>query len=396
MAVEPGWSRPGVCVLARVARELLWPEQRVRFLRGEWEGKTGIVQAVPASGKVHVRIVGAASRLTDVDPDDLAVDEIAIDPTPSGGDAGPNIWTVAPGIAIDATNEGFRDFVVANLRIIASTRTGKAILAQFGVGDRALREVKQGSGGYAGYALVITEATFMKPRFGAPKYPEIETKTVKGYEAGRRIVTGATSTHIPLTVLMGPPDGPDAKFVGNPNAGLADERVEVRATGVYNHRDFPGATQPFDVVLFHELMHAYMRQLGVSNRLADREDRISAVLGERGIKAPTGKADDTVEEMLVVGLMGGKAMPVTENAYRSERRLSDDVSYPPRTSYKSVGLDDPDAETFGFERVQYTPEEDYAALRAGSDATDLTNARIYRTLLAIGLSEEDARYVAPL
>ena len=90
-----------------------------------------------------------------------------------------------------------------------------------------------------------------------------------------------------------------------------------------------------------------------------------------GLKPPAGgPLDDAVEEELVVGILGGKGLPLSENAYRCQKK------YRLRTTYHDVGItEDKELENW---------------LNTGAELT----TTIYDALRRAGLSERQAKYVA--
>ncbi len=118
-----------------------------------------------------------------------------------------------------------------------------------------------------------------------------------------------------------------------PNKPLENERLAVgkgynvpvvTSGGVVNHKDFPNVTAPFDVMLFHELCHAYYFQIGMA-------PEYFAINGEW---KPSFDLSNTVEEMLVTGLEYGRGVEYCENNYRVQKGLA------LRKTYKAVGLED--------------------------------------------------------
>ena len=91
---------------------------------------------------------------------------------------------------------------------------------------------------------------------------------------------------------------------------------------------FTAGTQ-MDVVLFHELCHAYLISAGISPKW----DGHGFPTNKPTLTCDS-KVDVAVEEQVVCGLVYGRGLSCCENAYRAERKL------PPRTSYKAVGIPD--------------------------------------------------------
>ena len=131
------------------------------------------------------------------------------------------------------------------------------------------------------------------------------------------------------------------------------------------------------MILFHELIHAHLHSIGVGTRLRElgQKDKPPAIVvgALREIKVPpNANPEDSVEEALVVGIIGGKGLAQSENAYRCQR------GYTLRPSYKSVGIDE------GRQKVE---AHDWTTVAT-------TPKQIKDALTAVGLSEQQAAFVA--
>lgn len=321
----------------RTTRDTLHADSRVCFpAEYTWQeskiepGTKGVVTAVPDDGDVTVRIVGGKHEgvLVAVSPGLLAHGGITAVSTSSGGRWNGKVVEVVPGIGVEvltAENDGYPAFVWRQLEQIMTTAAGKAIVATFDAGRKQDFEYRAGrpfhGAPYEGLTLLIGQP---RPLFTAPPptkrvvYPQIRTMDV-----GVRTADWQRDTKGDRI--------PRIEFFDQP--GQADQPVEigkaggatVRHEGVRGHRDFPDTVQAFDLVLYHELVHAYLSNNGVSGRI--RDVRVEAAIAAQN--------HDEAEEELVVGLLAGRGLPLCENAYRLQRQQ------PLRTSYLDSHLDDP-------------------------------------------------------
>jgi hypothetical protein len=258
-------------------------------------------------------------------------------------------------------SETFVDFIVAHLQTVAATPIGAAMLAQFDPREGfRVRTPATGTGPYAGLSVVIS----------APADPIIETKSVRGLKStGARDFSGEPGEKIPWIKFAEPPP------VSDPAKIITGTTARVTTDGIESHADFPTTTQQFDVILFHELIHAHLHSIGVGVRLRElgQNDKPPALAALNGITVPGGaNPEDSVEEALVVGIIGGKGIALSENAYRCQR------GYTLRPSYKSVGIDE------GQEQVE---AHDWTTVAT-------TPTQIKAALLAVGLTEQQAAFVA--
>jgi hypothetical protein len=209
------------------------------------------------------------------------------------------MWVVAPGIGVEdpgGTNEAFARFIYETLGQIRATRLGSAMLAQFdpksGSGYRTISD--DPTSPYRGLTVLVGE-------------PSAQNQLIKTIDVGPLLSAEGNRTN------SGTPKVPRISFFNRP-AGeqrrpIGASGAEVVSGGIVGHRDFPHDTQTFDVVLYHELGHAFLSQTGVTKHL-----------------------DDGQEEQIVVGRLGAKGLGTSENAYRCERGLG------LRKSYLDVGV----------------------------------------------------------
>jgi hypothetical protein len=263
-----------------------------------------------------------------------------------------SVYEVAPGIGVEVMkgeDPSYAKFISQQLHEIGGAVTGRALLQQFD--PRAIgayfRQVKDQEGPYRGLTVVI----------GQPQEMVLKNRNIQTGEFGGRAKTGKPAwdkPQIPRINFFQPSEKPQE--IGASGAFVTSE-------GIVGHKDFP-RPQPFDVVLLHEFIHAYLSQLGVAKRLRE--------LGQgktRDWKPLFTQNPDAVEEQLVVGILGGKGLPFAENVYRQGK------GYEPRTTYKAV-------EIMGDKDLE-------AWLKTGINVTS-----IYRALIEAGLGHEQAQFVA--
>ena len=374
-------------VLARMPRERLWPELAVAFGKnvppldpGKLRvapGTRAVVTKVPPSDAVEVRIHGGehAGKEVKVDPAHLepAVGEFKANrrDAPWGW-----VWEVAPGIGVEALKQpdqkdqgeagakAYADFIAGEVRRLSGGPVGATMLGQFdptGLGTPFTR-VKDAAGPYRELTVVIGQP------IGAP---DIKTGDFGGRrDDGKQVFSDPRVPRISMPARPAP-----GQRVELPQSSPA----AVTSEGVTGHPDFPGTTQPFDAILYHELVHSYLKQTGVADRLR--------LLGTGGTEALGGKKDssfkgffargndtpDSIEELLVVGVHGGKALPLSENSYRCSR------GYSLRNTYKAVGVyEDPEVAKLAAANIAPSPKSIHAAL------------------VEVGLTDDQARYVAGL
>ena len=186
-------------------------------------------------------------------------------------------------------------------------------------------------------------------------------------EKGGPELSGNPEDKIPWIKFASPPRSPrdQAVMVGS---------AKVSVEGVLGHDDLP-ELESFDVILFHELMHAHLFQRRVTTRLRElglpkKPPALGALVGIK--KPPTAELEDAVEEALVVGLLGGKGVAC--------RRTPTGVS-------ASTGCDR------ATRRSASTRPQRSSAATAGGRLTTAPKA-IYDALVAIGLTPAQARFVA--
>jgi hypothetical protein len=358
-------GRVGAPALQRLERNQLWPSLRVKLGKPvEHKDKLGTVNTVPAQGAVPVRVDG---QVVEVDPADLELIPIVVRKgQPKVTATWGKVFEVAPGIGVDVRgappSETFVDFVVAHLQTVAATPIGAAVLAQFDPREGSrVRTPVTGTGPYQGLSVVIS----------APNDPVIETKSVRGLKpTGARDFSGEPGEKIPWIKFAEPPQDPSAAA-----KTITGTTARVTTGGISGHADFPKTTEEFDVILFHELIHAHLYSTGVAVRLRElgQKDKPPALGALNSIAVPGGaNPEDSVEEALVVGIIGGKGVALSENAYRCQR------GYTLRPSYKAVGID---------EGQQQVEAHDWTTVTT-------TPTQIKAALLAVGLTEQQAAFVA--
>jgi hypothetical protein len=347
-----------------VARDRLWPSLRVRLgAPVEHRGKLGTVDSVPPQGAVPVRV---DDQIIEVDPADLELIPIVVQKGQAKVTARwGKVFEVAPGIGVDVRgnppSETFVDFIVTHLQTVAATPVGAAVLAQFDPREGSrVRTPPTGTGAYAGLSVIIR----------APAQPVIETKSLRGMkEAGTPDFSGDPGEQIPWVKFPEPPQDPNAAKI------IAGSSARVTTSGLEGHADFPATTEQFDVILFHEMIHAHLHSTGVTVRLRElgRPDTAPALGALNGIDLPGGaNPEDSVEEALVVGIIGGKGVALSENAYRCQRGLT------LRPSYRAVGINE------GQQQVEAHPWPTVAT----------SPTQIKAALMAVGLTEQQAAFVA--
>ncbi|HEU4412960.1 MAG TPA: hypothetical protein VFS43_47400 [Polyangiaceae bacterium] len=216
---------------------------------------------------------------------------------------------------IVAGTEAFQDEVVGLLETIGGTGLGATMLRYFGAAAPS-KLVKSPN---EDVALVVLQFGLKKGDANAP----ICTKTCIDWEG--------QAAHRPKGLS-------DAQFnqqlkiplVRIPASGWKQPggKLEVQKGVLLGHDDFAKTGADLDVVLFHELCHAYLIAAGISPRWDGRK-----FVRAKGILAVDKVGVDVaVEEQIVCGLLHGRGLDCCENAYRRQRKL------PPRLSYKAVGL----------------------------------------------------------
>ncbi|HEV2782326.1 MAG TPA: hypothetical protein VGX25_23285 [Actinophytocola sp.] len=293
-------------------------------------GTKGVVAEVPESGDVAVGIVDGSHKgeTVKVSPGQLAHGGTTTVSTASGDRWNGKVVEVAPGIGVElltSQNDGYVPFIWQQLERILATRAGRNIIATFDAGRRQDFQFPAGRpftmAPYQGLTLLITQP---RPKYDTLRkpvktvYPLIQTKDVG-------IRTGDWSRDTQGDMI------PRIEFFDRPAAeGPAIEigkagGATVTHQGIAGHADFPDTTLDFDLVLYHEMVHAYLSNSGVARRI--RDPRVENAIGAQD--------HDEAEEELVVGLLAGRGLPLCENAYRCQTHR------PLRTSYRDVRLNDP-------------------------------------------------------
>ncbi len=337
----------------------------------------GTVRSAPQTGDIEVEIttgefqgntikVGPGS--IEISPPEEAVKEDSFKRNERLIGEWGSIWEVRPGIGVEIPkgDESYLEFVEQQLGIISATNVGKTMVDRFSQ-NKSFRKVEDQTGPYHGLTLIISQPPArQKSRIGN-KFND-NMRVIKTGSSGGRNTKGAKTfgnSRIPEVVLHNRPKDDSVDYVDAPEKG-----VMVTSAGVSGHKDFY-ATQPYDVILYHELVHALIAQLGVSSRLAEIDTKI-----DLGYPIPTGiAADDHVEEQLVVGIMGGLGLSFSENAYREEK------GFDSRKTYKSVGIEQ-ESESQGT-----LQESDMDKVNE-----DSVKQEIYRALRKAGLTEAQALY----
>lgn len=355
-------------LIQRVERELLWPDQLVHFTTkatlepGAIEvekGTRGKVSTVPTSGPVDVRLLDGQHVNTSV-----KADPAQLDFPPSGplweerAEAWGWVWVVGPGIGVElvikktdnkeqklAEGQAYAKFVQGEVGKMAQNRVGHSMLDQFDPGrlGGTMKKVDKQDGPFRGLTVVI----------GA-KDDNIETTDMAGRSAtGGGVFSG---TRIPRVNFPMPRPGQEVPIPKSHPAKLTEG-------GVKGHLDSPDTLQPLHLVLYHEFAHAYLKQIGVADRLRllGAEDtpgipkKITKVLGVR--VNPEGDYSDAIEEELVVGLHGAGGLPFGENAYRCGAGTGQ------RHTYTAVGVEaDPEVSNELQIRAAAAPPTIYEAL----------------------------------
>lgn len=366
--VHNWWIEPDTKGIVRKVSET--GDIEVEITTGQYSGNT--VKVGPSSIETLIsKDTGIVELEADIDEEDVLEAAIVEDEfVPNERKIGEwgSIWEVRPSIGVEIPNgqDSYLDFIIEQLNIIGATTVGKAMIARFSENE-SFRKVEDQSGPYTGLTLIIGQPPERKKNRFKGTYNDSSRVIKTGSSGGRNERGGKTfgDSRIPEIVLHNRPEVGDIDYVDDPEKG-----VEVTPTGIAGHKDFYD-TQPYDVILYHEMVHSLVSQLGVSSRLAEIDTQI-----DLGYIIPQGiAADDHVEEQLVVGIMGGLGLSFSENAYREEKE------YDPRKTYKSVGIEE-DSTSKG-----QLKESDMDKLDE-----DTVRQEIYRALRKAGLSEVQALY----
>ena len=347
----------------------------------------GIVRLIPEHGDVEIEIttgqfeketVKVGPGLIEIATGEKGKEEDESEAAAAMAEFEPNerkigewgsIWEVRPGIGVEVPkgNESYLEFIIGQLDIIGGTKTGKTMIERFSE-NGSFRKVKDQSGPYKDLTLIIGQPP-ERQKDKIKKQFNDNLRVIKTGGTGGRKPSGQKifgDQRIPEIILHNRPEEGREDYVGDPA-----KKVKVIPAGITGHKDFY-ATQPFDVILYHEMVHALVSQLGVSSRLAEIDTQI-----DLGYKIPEGIAvDDHVEEQLVVGIMGGLGLSFSENAYRREKE------YEQRKTYKAVGIEE------GSKSKGKLEDSDMDKL-----SEDTVLQEIYRALRKAGLSEAQALYV---
>ena len=257
------------------------------------------------------------------------------------------VYFIRPGIGVELANTAsaqeakrFVAFVVRYLDVIdASAPVGHDLLGEFLQGGN---EVPGGPANqYEGVRLVFSPlAQKTDPATGVKSFEPIQTDRIYGCNAkgahiwpavkgagGAKDAKGAKMPSIPRIQLPSLEPGQAIIYAEHGQGGgvlveklqavdiaKKENQVIVSCEGVVKHPDFT-KTQPYDVTIFHEGMHAFLVHTGASVGMP--------------IKG---------EEQVVVGLGKAQGARYSENNYRIE------CGYGLRTTYRSVGLEKPDAQ----------------------------------------------------
>jgi hypothetical protein len=234
---------------------------------------------------------------------------------------------VRAGIGVEVLagqRDNYVDFIDGVLRSIAKIDIGEQLLTEFDPGYnknfKVLRNTPQGV--YDELTVVIQQPPAVAKM--------IQTKA-----------TGGRQTDAKGTKIFGPVQIPAIFFFDQPEPNTPIHLSTPFGPIVIRHDDIihPDFAEPssLDVVLFHELCHAYYDQLGTADDLKNDDGS-----NFRPITPDPQPADrgEYVEEQLVSGLRAGRALKYCENTYRLRAHMA------LRRKYQAVGIgDDPDVES---------------------------------------------------
>lgn len=224
----------------------------------------------------------------------------------------------------------FVRLAATNLATIRKVSVGKELLDEFKQGGK---DIPSGDGQYEGLRLLMAPLVV---KSGIPlQYEPIQTSKRFGRDGDKWIrepERGEPPPSIPVIQLPVLRDGQALVYTAQGQGGGAllegsakppkDSKVVLTKDGVSKHPDF-SAPQPYDVTIFHELVHAYLAHKGLS----------------KGMKIKD-------EEAIVCGIGPAQGARYSENTYRLLRG----DEYPMRATYKSVGLDGPAPERTSWPR----------------------------------------------
>jgi hypothetical protein len=237
---------------------------------------------------------------------------------------------LAPGIAVECADENFAlaSYAMRAIMRLASKPLGQQFLAEFNP-DRWPAECQWPAVPYKSATVLITQPDTTKPRFGSAETMKIaaaETKVMGAKEGNRRqrIVSwwpGSENSAVGQGIKIatkGAFPAPDpisgkqvARFpAADPERPATDPDYVVPGEFIYH-----GARENFEIVLIHELIHAYH---GLHQTLAGFAGDVDA--------------QREAEEKMVVGIYEYKGERYTENKFRFL------FNFPPRDDYKSLKI----------------------------------------------------------
>lgn len=227
-----------------------------------------------------------------------------------------------PGVGVEITgapNPGYVEFIRGQLQRIMSTPSGAVLLGSFDPRAPGGRE-PQKAAPYTGLTVIVAPPPEIKPTaIKKTVVPAIKTEDV-----GPRKSATARDFNAPKMPRIQLHDlAKGEQTIGNHEGQPTSATFSPEAQGVTGHADFPNSAMPFDLVLYHEFVHAFLSHIGLAGRM--REPELAA-------KLRIAQNADGAEEELVVGILAGKGLPMSENAFRCERGMT------LRGSYKAVGI----------------------------------------------------------
>jgi hypothetical protein len=199
---------------------------------------------------------------------------------------------------------------------VAGTIVGSSLLLYFGNEAYAVRAEAPTTD----VALGIVE--YKKAAFGGAK-PPIETQTCITWRDQPARPLGISNEQFAAAAKI--------PFVRFPGPDFRQDPLRIADGILVGHKDFPDGT-PLDVVLAHELCHAYLSAAGISPIWEAGKAKFTANVS--GLTCATAAIYTGVEEQIVCGLLAGRGLSCCENTYRFEK------GYPPRTTYLDVGIRD--------------------------------------------------------
>ncbi|MDC3321442.1 type III secretion system effector protein [bacterium] len=169
--------------------------------------------------------------------------------------------------------------------------------------------------------------------------------------------THSTTSTITNRGFPANPGIPQVKMVMKPSSDPVQlSPGKICHTDGIEHPDFDASHHSaYDVVLFHELVHAFNHASGVYNFQATQSRPTGADFASAGNPPDYNTA---TEEMMVVGLYAGKALKYTENHYRKEKGIA-----VLRSKYADAGIPTADAAVASFD-FGTASSKDYSAVLA--------------------------------